>query len=164
MPIPGLLIFLAIVVYWASCMGRRALTWVAILFVSACLLPVAIGGIWWASYAIPWALADYRRAHPSDAELAAQSLERFRMAEEATASEAREQRWQRASRAVAAALAQQGQDDRVPQTRLCLLTFELMARKYQERHAALAEHLTEAESARLAANCPPVAAHLPPGS
>jgi hypothetical protein len=41
MSIPAFLIFLAIVVYWASCMGPRALTWVAILFVSGCLVLVA---------------------------------------------------------------------------------------------------------------------------
>jgi hypothetical protein len=38
--IPGFLVFLAIVVYWASCMGPRALKWVGILFVSGCLVMV----------------------------------------------------------------------------------------------------------------------------
>lgn len=38
MHISGFLIFLAIVVYWASCMGPRALKWVGILFVSGCLV------------------------------------------------------------------------------------------------------------------------------
>jgi hypothetical protein len=160
MHVSGFLIFLAIVVYWASCMGRQALKWVAILFVSACLLPVAIGGIWWASYAIPQALADYRRAHPSDAELVAQSLERVRMAEEAKASEAREQRWQRASRAVAAAHAHTVRT-RLPlsgQQRVCVATFSALAGKYQERYAALAAHLTDEEIDRLAAACHPVPA------
>ena len=38
MHIPGFLVFLAIVVYWASCMGPRAVKWVGILFVSGCLV------------------------------------------------------------------------------------------------------------------------------
>jgi hypothetical protein len=76
MHVSGFLIFLAIVVYWASCMGRRALKWVAILFVSGCLLPVA------ALLAL-WAVETYRANHPSDADMARQTIEGFKAAQEA---------------------------------------------------------------------------------
>jgi hypothetical protein len=76
MPIPGVLIFLAIVVYGASCMGRRALTWVAILFVSGCLVYVA-------SFIVAVALEGIAHDQVRDAHWARETIEGFKALQEA---------------------------------------------------------------------------------